>query len=186
MDLQVLSLEQVRSYTVDKFYEVIGAEGGIESIGTERLGEIIGGYVGEVTSGFITPARIVKDVVAAFDEEEAIVRDSSAIEGVGARERGVNAFLAKFLKNVPYASQSLPEYESPTREETVRTQSPILGQFLGLRFRERANPAEAELVRLGYKSFEILPTTGDKEADRLTKQTLGGLMEKYIGDLIKR
>ena len=96
------------SYTVDKFYEVIGAEGGIESIGTERLGEIIGGYVGEVTSGFITPARIVKDVVVSLDEEEAIVRDSSAIEGVGARERGANAFLAKFLKNVFGASQSLP------------------------------------------------------------------------------
>ena len=174
------------SYTVDKFYEVIGSEGGIDSIGTERLGEIIGGYVGEVTSGFITPARIVKDVVAAFDEEEAIVRDSSAIEGVGAKERGVNAFLSKFLKNIPYASQTLPEYESPTREETVRTQSPLLGQFLGLRFRERANPAEAELVRLGYKSFEILPTTGDKEADRLAKKTLGGILEKYIGNLIKR
>ena len=173
------------SYTVDKFYEVIGAEGGLDSIGTEKLGEIIGGYVGEVTSGFVTPARVVKDIVAAFDEEEAIVRDSSAIEGVGAKERGVNAFLAKFLKNVPYASQTLPEFESPTREGTIRTQSPILGQVLGLRFRERANPAEAELVRLGYKSFQILPSKGDKEADRLVKQTLGKIVEKYVGDLIK-
>ena len=173
------------SYTVDKLYEVIGAEGGLESIGTEKLGEILGGYVGEVTAGFLTPARVVKDVVAAFDEEEAIVRDSNSVDGIGAKDRAVHAFINKLYKGIPYASQTLPEFESPSREATVRTQSPILGQFLGLRFRERANSAESELTRLGYKSFELLPTTGDKIADRLTKEQLGPLIEEHIGSLVE-
>ena len=173
------------SYTVDKFYEVIGTEGGLESIGTERLGEIIGGYLGEVTAGFVTPLRVVKDVVAAFDEEEAIVRDSNAIEGIGTKERAVNAFIAKIQKNIPILSQQLPEFESPTREDTVRTQSPLFGQILGLRFQERANPAEKELVRLGYKYFEILPSLGDKKADLYTKRELGPLVETFIGKLIE-
>jgi len=173
------------SYTVDKFYEIMGAEEGLEGVSGERLGEIVGGYVGELSSGYLTPLRVTKDIVAAFDEEEAIVRDSSTVEGQGWKERGVHAFLNKIQKGIPIWSQSMPEFESPTREDKVMTQSPILGQMLGLRFRERANPAESELIRLGYKSFEVQPSTGDKAADAYIKRELGPLIETYIGNLIE-
>ena len=49
------------SYTVDKFFEVIGQEdGGFGNLGNERLGELLGGYAGEITGGFITPVASVK------------------------------------------------------------------------------------------------------------------------------
>jgi len=173
------------SYTVDKFYEIMGSEEGLEGVSGERLGELVGGYVGELSAGYLTPLRVTKDIVAAFDEEEAIVRDSSMVEGQGWKERGVHAFLNKIQKGVPFWSQSMPEFESPVRGDKVMTQSPILGQMLGLRFRERANPAESELVRLGYKTFEVQPSTGDKAADMYIKRELGPLVETYIGNLIE-
>jgi len=173
------------SYTVDKFFEVVNSEGGIESIGQEKFGEIIGGYVGDVTSGFSTPARIVKDIVAAFDEEEAIVRDSSSIDGTGMRERAVNAFLAKIYKNAPVLSKQLPEFESPTREDKILTQSPFLGQVIGLRFQERDNPVEKEITKAGIKNWQVLPSTGDKEADRLIKKELGSIVQFHLGTIVE-
>ncbi len=173
------------SYTVDKFFEMMQSEGGFESVGQEKLGEIIGGYVGDVTAGFGTPARVVKDIVAAFDEEEAIVRDSSSIDGTGMRERAVNAFLAKLYKNAPVLSKKLPELESPTREDKILTQSPFLGQVIGLRFQERDNPVEKEITKAGIKNWQVLPSTGDKEADRLIKKELGSIVEFHLGDIVK-
>lgn len=169
------------SYTVDKFFDVIGQEdGGFANIGNERLSELVGGYAGEVIGGFITPVRVLKDLIATFDEDEAIVRDSSSVEGVGGRERFTNAFMNKIQKNVPYLSQQLPEFESATRGERVLTQSPFLGQAVGLRYKERQKPAEAELIRLGFTYNKIFQTRGDKSADAFVKRALGPLVDDYL------
>ena len=175
------------SYTVDKYFEIMGNEGGgIESVSGERLAEITGGYLGEITGGVVTPIRIFKDLVATFDEEEAKVRDSSSVEGKGGKERFTNAFINKIQKNVPIWSQQLPEYESATREKTPMTQSPFLGQALGLRYKERKSSVESELTRLGYNPWEVLPTSGDKAADAYTKRVLGPLVDTYMVKLFKR
>ncbi len=169
------------SYTVDKFFEVIGQEdGGFANLGNEKLGELLGGYAGEITGGFLTPVRVLKDLIATFDEEEAIVRDSSSVEGVGGKERFTNAFINKLQKNVPYLSQQLPEFESATRGEKILTQSPFLGQVVGLRYKERQTPAESELTRLGFTYNKVYRTRGDKTADAFVKRALGPLVDGYL------
>ena len=173
------------SYTVDRFFELIGQEG---SITDEQLGETVGTYMGELFGGALTPLRVVKDIEAAFDEEAAIVRDTRQVEGEGMAQRGFDAFLkSSFHKNLPAffgLDKDLPALQLPTRRGEIRRQSPLLGQVLGLRFKERRSPTETELVRLGYENYEIMPSKGDKAVDAAVKKELAPLIEDLLSELI--
>ena len=173
------------SYTIDRFYELLGQEG---SVTGEQVGETVGTYIGELFGGALTPLRVVKDIQAAFDDEAAIVRDTRQVEGEGGVQRGFDSFLnASFHKNLPAffgIEKSLPALQSPTRSDYVRRQSPLLGQLLGLRFVERRTPVETELVRLGYENYEIMPSKGDKLVDSLIKRELAPLIEDVLSTVI--
>ena len=85
------------SYTLNRFYDMFSNP---ESRGSqEKIAATFGQYMGEIMGGYLTPARVLKDVVATFDAESAIVRDPRQIEGEGF-ERGFDAFLkTTFHKN---------------------------------------------------------------------------------------
>jgi len=170
------------SFVVDNFFELVKGE--VKS--SARIGEITGQYVGELFGGFATPLRVVRDVEAAFDTEAAIVRDSKQMEGIGGfGDRFQQALANTVKKDLPGYAKELPALESPTREGPVIRQSPMIGQFTGLRKEAPRNPAEIELVRLGYKSFEIAPSSGDKKADAFVKQFLGGEIERSLSAYVQ-
>ena len=169
------------SYVVDTFFEQMQSEGGGGSdIGAQRMGEIVGGYLGELTGGGLTPLRIVSDVVAQFDSESAKVRDSSQAEGLTASERAVSSFTNKIIKNFPILQKALPEFESPTREGAIIKQSPLIGQLTGIRTEARRSDVEKELIGLGYENYKIVPSTGDKIADAYIKKHMGKLVETQL------
>ena len=168
------------SYVVDTLFQEFAKEGDLTGIGAERVGEIVGGYVGELTGGALTPLRVVNDVVAQFDEESAVIRDSSQVEGNGFMERAVGSFYNKTIKNVPVLQNTLPEFESPTREGAIIKQSPLIGQLTGVRMEARKSDVEKELVSLGYENYNIVPSTGDKIADSYIKKHMGKLVETQL------
>lgn len=171
------------SYVVDTIFQEFTAESGtagLTGIGAQRAGEIVGGYLGELTGGAMTPLRIVSDVVAQFDAESAIVRDSSQAEGYTAMERATSAFYNKTVKNIPVLQKNLPEFESPTREGAIIKQSPLVGQLTGVRTEARRSEIETELRSLGYENYNIVPSTGDKIADNYIKKHMGKLVETQL------
>ena len=172
------------SFVVDTFFEELGSVDGLTGISAQRTGEIVGGYIGELTGGALTPLRVVNDVVAQFDAEAAKVRDSSQAEGLSFSERAMSSFKNKMIKNVPVLQKSLPEYESPTREGPIIKQSPLMGQITGIRKEARRSTIETELIELGYENYNILPSTGDKLADNFTKKHLGKLVEVQLAQEI--
>tara|TARA_Y100000004_G_scaffold10185_2_gene11102 strand:- start:7228 stop:10671 length:3444 start_codon:yes stop_codon:yes gene_type:complete len=172
------------SFVVDTFFEELGSVDGLTGIGAQRAAEIVGGYVGELTGGALTPLRVVNDVIAQFDESAAIVRDSAQAEGLTASERATSAFRNKVFKNIPVLQKSLPEYESPTREGPIIKQSPLIGQLTGVRKEARRSVIETELIDLGYENYTVMPSTGDKMADSYTKRHLGKLVETQLASEI--
>ena len=168
------------SFVVDTLFEELAKEGDLTGIGGQRVGEIVGGYLGELTGGALTPLRVVNDVVAQFDEESAVIRDSNQTEGANAMERAVSAFYNKTVKNVPILQKNLPEFESPTREGAIIKQSPLVGQLTGVRTEARRTDIENELVSLGYENYNIVPSTGDKIADNYIKKHMGKLVETHL------
>jgi hypothetical protein len=170
------------SYVLENMDELLRAEG--DTITSERISEIMGGYVGEMFGGAMTPLRVVRDIQAAYDTEAAVVRDARQVEGVGGEERFVNALKNTVAKDIPGLAKDLPAVESPTREGDVYRQSPLIGQVTGLRREAKRNPAEEEFERFGIKRFEIVPGSGDKMADAAVKKALGPIVEKRISDLV--
>jgi hypothetical protein len=171
------------SYVLENMDELIRAEG--DTITSERMSEIMGGYVGEMFGGGMTPLRVVRDIQAAYDTEAAVVRDARQVEGVGGGERFVNALKNTVAKDLPGLAKDLPAVESPTREGDIYRQSPLVGQITGLRREAKRNPAEAEFERFGIKRFEIVPGSGDKMADAAVKKALGPMVEERITRLVQ-
>ena len=156
-----------------------------DQITAQRLNEIMGGYVGSLVGGVTTPARVVRDVLAAFDTESAIVRDARQTEGLTSGDRFGSAVKNTVMKDLPGLAKNLPEIESPTREGPVFRQGPLEGQTTGVRREMVQNVIEAETERLGIKPFRLAPSTGDKTADALIKGELGALLESELDNLIK-
>lgn len=171
------------SYVLENFDELLKAEP--DTITSERLSEMMGGYVGELFGGAATPLRVVRDIQAAYDTEAAVVRDARQVEGVGAGERFVNALKNTVAKDIPGLAKDLPAVESPTREGDIYRQSPLIGQVTGLRREAKRNPAEEEFERFGIKRFEIVPGSGDKMADAAVKKALGPMVEERITRLVQ-
>jgi predicted RecA/RadA family phage recombinase len=171
------------SYMIDSFFENLDSltgGGGVGDIKSEKMAEYIGGYLGELVGAFTTPARVVGDVMAQFDKEEAFIRDARQIEGIGAAERGVDAFEKAAFRGVPGLSDNLPVKESPTQSDPMIKQSPLLGQLTGIRSQKRRTDVQKELVDLGYRDFEVVPSTGDKTADAFVKKIMGEFVEDSL------
>jgi hypothetical protein len=171
------------SYMIDSFFENLDSVtggGGVGDIKTEKMAEYIGGYLGELVGAFTTPAKMVGDVMAQFDKDEALIRDARQIEGIGAAERGVDAFEKAALRAVPGLSDELPVKESPTQTDPMVKQSPLLGQLTGVRPQKRRTDVQKELIDLGYEDYEIVPSTGDKTADAFVKKAMGRFVEDNL------
>ena len=140
----------------------------------------MGGYLGELVGGGLTPLKMFKDIDAAFDVEAAYVRDSRRIEGFGGLERGADAFEKSATRNLPYLSRLLPKVESATREGPIIQQSPLGSQITGMRKEQVRNPVEKELAKFGIQNWQVMPSVGDKSADAYTKRFMGEYVEKYL------
>ena len=169
------------SFIIDNFAELLKEK---DARTTERIYEMVGGYVGELFGAAATPLRVVRDIQAAYDTEAAIVRDAKQTDGVSAEDRFVSALKNTVVKDLPELSKSLPALESPTREGDIYRQSPLAGQIMGGRREAQRNAAEIEFDRFGIKRFQIVPGSGDKVADAAVKKSLGPIVEKRISELV--
>jgi len=176
------------SFVLDNFGETVAALnlGGAESPDTERFGELTGQYVGELTGGLLTPARFVRDIIAAYDTEAAIVRSPDDINGIGFKERGVASFKNTIKKELPIFSKELAQFESPTRDQPIYRMSSLVGQSGAPRTEAEPNPVEKEMMRLGIKRYTLGAKTGDKSADLFVDRNLGDIVEKHMQETINR
>jgi len=174
------------SYVADGFFKALQSEGPITlDVQAERIAEAGGKYLAEIGGAALTPIRFVNDIIKQFDADAAVLKDSNAIEGQGWPSRGLDAFVKKSFKNVPFLEQTLPDAISPITSRKIIEQSPIMKAFFGPRFMERKREAEIQLMRHGYESWQVVPTSGDKTADRYVKKFMGPYVESYIGDLVE-
>ena len=171
------------SFVIDQMQDLLAGE--TDYAKSEKLGEVMGQYVGELFGAGVTPLRVVRDIQAAYDTEAAIVRDARQTEGVGFGERFVSGMTTTLAKEMPMTAKDLPEFQSATRDAPLYRQSSLTSQVLGTpRKVAPRSDAENELVRLGIKDYTIVPGSGDKEADALVKKYVGKEFEREINKLV--
>jgi hypothetical protein len=164
------------SYVLDKFADLLGGQDNLES---RKLKELGGRLAAEYAGSFTTPARIVRDIVASYDTDEATLRDARQTD-----LSFINALTTGLAKDIPGASKYLPALESPTRSRNLYREQSLLGAIGAPRYTSKRNPVESELLRLGIPGYTIGARTGNRTADSLANRVMGGIVERNIADII--
>ena len=157
--------------SVNDLIETLTAGGESGDIVTkEHLGKAMGNWAGSITGRPFTSAQIFRDIYAAFDDTQSIVRETRMVDGQEFSGVFAHTFMNHIKSKVPVWQEDLPEYRSPTTGGTVRRQSAVINQFTGIKYMPKQNEVEKELANLGLQSFRMTPRTGNKQADFLAKK----------------
>jgi hypothetical protein len=150
--------------------------------GKEKVLGTIKKFIGELLAGYLTPLQNITDLMAQYYPEMRISRDTS-------QEPFKGAFKKRILDT------DLPEATSPTnfiidkngkiKAAPYVKESPLTGQFTGVRFITAKNPAEKEFDKLQIKPGEIYRSTGIPELDRAYKDIYSYYVGKGISNFVQ-
>lgn len=130
--------------------------------------------LGDLGRSLLTPVRQVKDFIAAFDESQAITRDTSDAPVLG-----------PIADSIPYASMDLPPAQRATTADPIKQEHPVVKQLTGWRVESAKNFLEQQLDELHFTSQEIRPNTGIGQLDALEKRLMGPMMDQLGAELEK-
>ena len=146
-------------------------------------------FLGELLAGYLTPIQNITDLMAQYYPEMRISRDTS-------KEPFKGAFKKRFMDT------DLPAYTSATNyiinEKTglpesapIIKESPLVGQFTGVRFITPKNTAEKEFDFLQIQPGEIFRSTRVPELDKALKDILSykigyGISKMVESDVYKK
>jgi len=160
---------------------IINDISGIDS--EEKINKAMARFGSDVLGGFLTPFRMFND----FIDQQQTFRTTEPTGQI------IPDIAQQLQRSIPIAQEQLPELESPTRAaapgrpETVRLPlsninlpGPITRQLTGVTVRQQKNIAEKEIDRLGLKRRDVLPYTGNPQADQLLAKYMGPVVENVI------
>jgi hypothetical protein len=160
---------------------IINDISGIDS--EEKINKAAARFGSDVLGGFLTPVRMFND----FIDQKQTFRTTQPTGEI------VPDIAQQLQRSIPIAQEQLPELESPTRAaapgrpETVRLPfsdielpGPLTRQLTGVTVRQQKNIAEKEIDRLGLKRRDILPYTGNAQADQLLAKYMGPVVENVV------
>ena len=174
------------SFILDNFDDTFAGMGELsdDTPTSERVGELLGGFVGEISGGYLTPFRMLRDIQASYDTEASTVKDTKQTSGIGINERFQSAMTNVWKNNLPQLNKELDPKQSATDSRDINRRSSIAG-VLGMPRKTRAlNPAEAEMERLGISTYTVGRKSSDKTSDALVDEEMGKLVEKHIAALL--
>jgi len=136
----------------------------------KQMKEVAGSYVGS----FLVPLLQVRDVIAHWDPEERLYRDTSGAP-----------FTGQIQRNIPLLDKSLPPMPATTRPGYVESESPLMSQITGI-LPKQSTHVETELSKLGISWRDIVPPAdGPPEVTRKSKAYLGNMIEKPMSALFQ-
>tara|TARA_R100001377_G_scaffold9516_1_gene4842 strand:- start:503 stop:4045 length:3543 start_codon:yes stop_codon:yes gene_type:complete len=172
---------RTQDFVSDLFEQIAGMNEDGDVVSREKLGKVLGDWAGSIAGRPFTAAQISRDVYSAFDDSEAIVRETRMVKGDGFQEVFSNSFMNHLKSKIPVWQKDLPEFRSPTSEGPVRRQSAAMSQFSGVKYMPAPNEIEAELAKQGIETYTLNPKTGNKQADYYTKKHMPPYINMMLG-----
>ena len=153
----------------------------------ETIAKKLSNYLTNVLGGYLTTFRMFNDFIDQDQEFRTTIPTGDVLTDIG-QELG---------RSVPVYRERFPVVESPTRAAPpgrpaevrvpftdIKVPGPISRQLTGITVREQKNPAEKEFDRLGLRRRDILPYTGDKQADQLMSKYMGPVVENVVSRVV--
>jgi hypothetical protein len=172
---------RTQDFVSDLFEQIAGMNEDGDVVSREKLGKVLGDWAGSIAGRPLTAAQISRDIYSAFDDSEAIVRETRMVKGDGFQEVFSNSFMNHLKSKIPVWQKDLPEFRSPTSEGSVRRQSAAMAQFSGVKYMPTPNEIEAELAKQGIETYTLNPKTGNKQADYYTKKHMPPYVDMMLG-----
>ena len=145
--------------------------------GEDKVGTAFGEFFSAYAKSPFVGANFFKDVMASFNEGEAVIRDTKAnVEGFGFTERATSAFGESLKGVLPVAAQEAvgldvaPVRKFAYRENPAYRQNTLAKQTLGTRMEIAPNDIEAEMNALGLPEWQKFKPSGDRVADSYIRQ----------------
>ena len=138
----------------------------------EHAMDIFKRFAGEYLGSFSVPARTFQDIYSSIEPQSTYYRD--------VRDTPITGPL---LRNIPIASETLPEMISPVKREIPKVEYPVLKQFTGLSLKTKTL-IEKEIDKLAIDTSRIYPRTGIPEGDRELSRKMGPIIEKVTPKIL--
>lgn len=136
-----------------------------------KLQRLLKTEAGDFGRALLTPVKQVKDLIAAFDPEEGITR-----------ETGEAPFTGKIREAIPLASRGMPPAYRPTTAIPIHREHPAAA-FFGVRTEHPPTFLQKQLDELHFSNKEILAPTGLPKIDAFEKRAMGPLMDQLSKEL---
>lgn len=152
-------------YAVDQLMRDMVQAGSLGEGAMAAIKGILGSSLGSV----LTPMSTLKDAIAQFRPEEAIVRDTSEAP-----------FLGQVLRTVPFAQTELldlPEQQYVSQEAPRTTDDPLLRQLTGAAIRPAPTIIQDEMRDLGFEDYDLYKKEGFPDLDLRAKELIGSIAE---------
>lgn len=131
------------------------------------VNNIISTYVG----GFTVPFVTIKDVISQFKLDERFVRETREIPVIGGA-----------IGNIPLLNNILPEKYSMFEDKVLEREYPLLRQLTGLSITTKPFILK-ELNRMGKNITDLIPKTGNLQANRIITKQTGIILDKFNDEL---
>ena len=172
---------RITDFVGDLFETLSDANDSTDVVTNEKVAAILGDWAGSIAGRPFTAAQIGRDIFAAFDDTESIVRETRMVKGDGMAEVMSNSFMNHLKSKIPVWQKDLPEFRSPTTGGSVRRQSASMAQFSGIKYLPTPSEIEKEIGKLGIEPYKLNPKTGNKEADYYTRKAMPPYMDMLMG-----
>lgn len=127
------------------------------------LNTFISAYIG----GFTVPFVTIKDIVGNFRLEERTVKETREIPIIGGA-----------IGNIPALNEILPAKYSMFQDKPLEREASLLRQLTGITLKTKSF-IEKELDRIGKNIGDLIPKTGNLEANRIISKQTGVILDKF-------
>ena len=141
----------------------------LQAGGGPKFGEAAAGFAGDIASSALVPLREIADVLGQMDQSMRTVRETR-----------LDPFWGPIKAAIPGLAETLPPALSATRAGPIMHEAPAFRQATSVTLLSPKNPLEHELDRLQFTNQDILPGTGDPQADYLIRKHMGPLAEAAL------
>ena len=139
---------------------------------TDKMQNTLVKMIGDFLGGFGVPIKSVRDIQSGLEAQEVKSTQQSPLT-------------SSFLDAIPGVREKLPGEPSPFRRGNRQREEPRLRQFPGVSVQKHTE-VERELYGLDLRETQYTIKTGNADLDDLHARIMGALVEKAIGNMVKK
>lgn len=138
-----------------------------QKVDAKNAQNIVNSIVSSYVGGFTVPFITIKDIIGNFRLEERTVKETKELPIIGGA-----------IGNIPGLNELLPTKYSMFEDKPLQREQSLLRQLTGLTL--MAKPfIQKELDRMGKDVGDLIPKTGNLEANRIISKQTGVILDKF-------